>query len=103
MAPDRAFGAAVRFDERQGQSCDGIGGSQAAARIAMRKTRQKAASHSEQAAEVVAGGGEDGVGGVAVGPGEIVSTHAMLGLGVSDSTAERRRSSRLMVSVMRRL
>jgi hypothetical protein len=59
----------------------------------------------DDAAEVVAGGGEDGVGGVALGPGEVVSAHAMLGLGVSDNrpTAERRRNSRLMVSVTRRL
>jgi hypothetical protein len=38
----------------------------------------------EQAAEVVAGGGEDGVGGVAVGSGEVVSAHAVLGLGVAN-------------------
>jgi hypothetical protein len=38
----------------------------------------------EQAAEVVAGGGEDGVDGVALGAGEIVSAHSVLGLGVSD-------------------
>ena len=40
------FGAAVRFDEPQGQSCEGIGSSRAAARMAMTKARQKAASHS---------------------------------------------------------
>ena len=38
----------------------------------------------EQASEVVSGGGEDGVGGVAVGSGEVISAHAVLGLGVSD-------------------
>ena len=44
----------------------------------------------KQAAEVVAGGGEDGVCGVAVGPGKVVSAHAMLGLGVSDDRLDRR-------------
>ena|SRR5690349_24451941 len=43
-----AFCAAVGFDEPQGQSCERIGASQAAARIAMTKTRQKAASHSSR-------------------------------------------------------
>ena len=33
----------------------------------------------EQASEVVAGGGENGVGGVALGSGEVVSAHAVLG------------------------
>jgi hypothetical protein len=40
----------------------------------------------EWATEVVAGGGEDGVGGVAVGPGEVVSAHPMLGIGVTDES-----------------
>ena len=44
----------------------------------------------EQAAEVVAGGGEDGVGGVAVGSGKIVSAHAVFGLGVADDRFDRR-------------
>ena len=43
----------------------------------------------DEPAEVVAGWGEDGVGGVAMGAGEIVSTHAMLGLGVSDDRFDR--------------
>ena len=38
----------------------------------------------EQASEVVAGGGEDGVGGVAVGSGEVVSAHAVLRFRVAD-------------------
>jgi hypothetical protein len=45
-AKNAGFGAAVRFDEPQGQSCEGIGSSRAAARMAMTKARQKAASHS---------------------------------------------------------
>ena len=71
----------------------------------MTKTRQEAASHSEESAKVVAGGGEDDVGGVAVGSGEIVSAHAVsvLAWPMTGSTAERRRSSRLIVSVTRRL
>ena len=52
--------------------------------------RQHEGQPFEQAAEVVAGGGKDGVGGVAVGPGEIVSAHAMLGFGVSDDRFDRR-------------
>ena len=59
----------------------------------------------EQAAEVVAGGGEDGVGVVAVGSGEVVSAHAVLGLGVANDRFDRGAAtqSRLMVSVTRRL
>jgi hypothetical protein len=37
----------------------------------------------------VAGGGEDGVGGVAVGPGEVVSAHEVLGLGVANDRFDR--------------
>jgi hypothetical protein len=44
----------------------------------------------EQASEVVSGGGEDGVGGVAVGSGEVISAHAVLGLGVADDRFDRR-------------
>ena len=43
----------------------------------------------EQASEVVAGGGEDGVSGVAVGSDEIVPAHAVLGFGVSDDRLDR--------------
>src|SRR5258708_38796701 len=43
----------------------------------------------EQAAEVVASGGEDGVSGVAMSSGEVVSAHAMLGLDVSDDRFDR--------------
>jgi hypothetical protein len=42
--------------------------------------------------QVVADGGEHGVGGVAVGPSEEVAAHAVLALGVADN--ERRRRSR---------
>ena len=52
--------------------------------------RQQKGQPFEQAAEVVAGGGEDGVCGVAVGAGEIVPAHAVLGLGVSDDRFDRR-------------
>ena len=38
----------------------------------------------EQSSEVVAGGGEDGVGGVAEGALEEVAAHAVLSLGVAD-------------------
>jgi hypothetical protein len=43
----------------------------------------------EQASEVVASGGEDGVGGGAVGSGEVVSAHAVLGLGVANDRFDR--------------
>ena len=60
----------------------------------------KGASHDQQAAEVVADGGEHGV---AASPraGEVVSAHAVLALEwpMTGSTAARRRSSRLMCSV----
>jgi hypothetical protein len=49
----------------------------------------------EQPAEVVAGGGENGVGGVAIGPSEIVSAHAVLGLGVSDHGLDRGAAAQL--------
>ena len=39
---------------------------------------------ADEAAEVVAGGGEDGVGGVAAGEPEIVAAHAVLGLEMAD-------------------
>ena len=55
--------AAVRFDEPHGHYCDGMGASQAGVRIAMTRTRHQP---FDEPAEVVAGGGEDGVGGVAV-------------------------------------
>jgi hypothetical protein len=42
----------------------------------------------EEASEVVSGGGEDGVGGVAVGSGEVISAHAVLGLGVADGLGD---------------
>ncbi len=49
----------------------------------------------EQAREVVASGGEDGVGGVALGSGEVVSAHAMLGFGVSDDRFDRGAAAQL--------
>jgi hypothetical protein len=39
---------------------------------------------ADQAAEVVAGGGEDGVGGVAPTVPEIVAAHAVLGFEMAD-------------------
>src|SRR5664279_4976728 len=59
----------------------------------------------EQASEVVAGGGENGVGGVALVSGEVFRPMRCSALAwpMTGSTAERRRSSRLMVSVTRRL
>lgn len=55
---------------------------------------QKLPEPVEQEGEVVAGGGQDGVEGVAVLAGEVVAAHAMLGLDVADdgSMAERRPS-----------
>ena len=44
----------------------------------------------KEPAEIVSGGGEDGVGGVAMGAGEIVWAHAMFGLGVADDRFDRR-------------
>ncbi len=61
-------------------------------------------SQSFEQAEVVAGGAEDGVASLADGPGEVVSAHAGLGLGMCDERFGRqaRSSSRLMVSMTRR-
>jgi hypothetical protein len=39
---------------------------------------------ADEASEVVAGGGEDGVGGVAAPESEIVAAHAVLGLEMAD-------------------
>lgn len=50
---------------------------------------------------VVAGGGQDGVDGVALLAGEVVAVHPVLGLDVADHRliAERRRICRLMPAV----
>ena len=45
---------------------------------------QHKAEPADQAAEVVADGGKDGVGGIAAPEPEIVATHAMLGLEMAD-------------------
>ena len=45
--------------------------------------------------KVVSGGGEDGVGGVAAGPGEEVSAHGVLGLGVADDGLDGRAPAEL--------
>ena len=55
----------------------------------------KGGEPSEEPAEVVACGGEDGVCGVAVDPGEIVSAHTMLGLGVTDDGFDCRAAAEL--------
>ena len=55
----------------------------------------KGGEPGEESAEVVACGGEDGVGGVAMGAGEIVSAHAVLGLGVTDDRFDRRAAAEL--------
>ena len=39
---------------------------------------------SDQAAEVVADGGEDGIGGVALAVPEVIAAHAMLGFEMAD-------------------
>jgi hypothetical protein len=53
-------------------------------------TRRTVAIQTEQPSEVVAGGGEDGVGGVAASAVEEVSAHARVGLGVTDDGFDRR-------------
>ena len=50
---------------------------------------QKDRQPGQQSAEVIAGGGEDGVGGVAGGVGEVVATHAVLGLEMADAGLDR--------------
>lgn len=45
---------------------------------------QQEAEPTDEAAEVVAGGGEDGVGGVSLPEPEIVAAHAVLGLEMAD-------------------
>jgi len=62
---------------------------------------QQKAEPADQAAEVVAGGGENGVGSVAPTVREIVAAHAVLGFEMADhgSTADLRRSSRLILGV----
>jgi hypothetical protein len=45
---------------------------------------QQKAEPTDKAAEVVAGGGEDGVGGVPLAEPEIVAAHAVLGLEMAD-------------------
>ena len=57
----------------------------------------KGGEPGEEPAEVVAGGGENGVGGVALGSGEIVSAHAVLGLGVADDRFDRRAAAEFAV------
>jgi hypothetical protein len=65
----------------------------------------KGGQPGQEPAEVVAGGGEDGVGGAAVGVFEEVAAYPMFGLGVADNRFDRRasRNSRLMAAVTRRL
>lgn len=45
---------------------------------------QKSLQPPEQEGEVVAGGGQDGIDGVALPAGEVVAAHPMLGLDVAD-------------------
>jgi len=56
---------------------------------------------SEQAAEVVFDGSQDGIGGLAGTACEVVASHSMLGLDMADhgSTAARRRRSRPITAV----
>lgn len=64
---------------------------------------QKLPEPVEQQRDVVAGGGQDGVDGVALLAGEVVAVHPVFGLDVADgSIAERRRICRLMAGVMHR-
>jgi hypothetical protein len=58
----------------------------------------------EQAAKVVAGGGEHGVDGVAAGMGKVISAHAVVYLEVADDGLDgaRRLNSRLICGVTRR-
>ena len=50
---------------------------------------QKLCHPAEQQAEVVAGGGEDGVDAIALGSLEIVAAHAVLGLEMADHRLDR--------------
>lgn len=71
---------------------------------AARIRRKKKPQPPEQEAEVVAGGGEDGIDGIALAVPEIVPAHAVLGLHVTDDRLDdRRRISRLILGVTRRL
>lgn len=65
---------------------------------------QQKAELADEAAEVVASSGEDGVGSVPLGEPEIIAVHAVLGLELADtgSTAALRRSSRLILGVTSR-
>src|SRR3546814_16792138 len=56
---------------------------------------------ADEEAEVVAGGGEDGVGVVAVAALEIVALHAVIGLDVADDRSEERRVGKEGVSTCR--
>ncbi len=61
----------------------------------MMKTRQRAASQARRGREVVAGGGEDGVGGVAVRAFEEVASQPVLVLGVADDGFDRRAAAQV--------
>ena len=50
---------------------------------------QKGFEPSEEKAEIVAGGGENGVGAVAVAALEVIAVRAMLGLDVADHRLDR--------------
>jgi hypothetical protein len=58
----------------------------------------------EEAAKVVAGGGEHGVDGLAAGMGKVIAAHAVVFLEVADDglVAARRLNSRLICGVRRR-
>ncbi|MGY4333571.1 hypothetical protein ACVWWG_007988 [Bradyrhizobium sp. LB7.2] len=62
---------------------------------------QQQAEPADEATEVVASGGEDGVGGVVAAEPEIIAAHAVLGLEMADDGFDGglRRSSRLMLGV----
>lgn len=60
---------------------------------------QQEAEPPNEAAEVVADGGEDGVGGVTVAVPEIVPAHAMLGLEMADDRLDGGASAQLALEL----
>ena len=87
---ERGVWGAGRFGEFKRAVLRGDGSVPGAGEDRHDEDTPKGGEPGEEPAEIVSGGGEDGVGGVAMGAGEIVSAHAMLGLGVTDDRFDRR-------------
>ncbi len=70
---------------------------------AIRILRKRSPQPHEESSEVVAGGGEHGVDGVAAGVGEVIAAHAVMFLEVADDGFDGGRlNSRLICGVRRR-